>query len=431
MKISVCRTFAMSAMLLSSVAWASVDELATEYVKMVLAVGAHDPVYVDAYYGPDELRKGIDSESWPLAKIVERARSLRTELASVKSEDNLASQLRKHYLKKQITALIFHAQQLQKKNSGKPYQRDFDQEAVALYDTLPPTYDYAKFDKALQNLDALLPGDGELQERINTLLDSVTIPKDKIDIVFKRAIKGCRDNTLVSMSLPKHESFTIEYVNDKAWSGYNWYQGNANSLIQVNTDFPIRISRAVDLGCHEGYPGHHTYNAKLESELVNKRGWVELSVYPLFSPQSLIAEGSANYGIEMAYPGKAKMEFETKHLFPLAGIDPSKAVIFERYQKLAKELNYAGNEVARDYINGVISREEAIQLQAKYALEGMAKAEQRIRFVEKYGAYVINYNWGKDLVADYVRSKSNDPETRWAVFSDLLSSPRVPSSLSW
>ncbi len=55
---------------------------------------------------------------------------------------------------------------------------------------------------------------------------------------------------------------------------------------QVNTDLPVYIDRAVDLACHEGYPGHHVYNALLEKHLVRDRGWVEFSIYPLFSPQS-------------------------------------------------------------------------------------------------------------------------------------------------
>ena len=68
----------------------------------------------------------------------------------------------------------------------------------------------------------------------------------------------------------------------------------AQSLIQLNTGFPMHISKAVDLSCHEGYPAHHAFNALLEKNLVEDQGWIEYSLYPLFSPQSLIAEGSGN-----------------------------------------------------------------------------------------------------------------------------------------
>ena len=114
------------------------------------------------------------------------------------------------------------------------------------------------------------------------------------------------------VELPPDESFTVEYVTNKSWSGYNWYQGNFRSLIQVNTDLPIYIDRAIDLACHEGYPGHHVYNALLEKRLVRDRGWVESSVYALFSPQSLIAEGTANYGIEVTFPGRGSTRLRAR-----------------------------------------------------------------------------------------------------------------------
>ena len=126
--------------------------------------------------------------------------------------------------------------------------------------------------------------------------------------------------TLPHAELPAGESFTVEFVTNKSWSGYNWYQGNYRSLIQVNTDLPIYIDRAVDLACHEGIPGHHVYNALLEKHLMRDRGWVEASVYALFSPQSLIAEGTANYGIEVAFPGDERLAFERDVLFPAAGL---------------------------------------------------------------------------------------------------------------
>ncbi len=127
------------------------------------------------------------------------------------------------------------------------------------------------------------------------------------------------------VALPAGERFTLEYVTDKPWSGYNWYQGNYRSLIQVNTDLPIYIDRALDLACHEGYPGHHVFNALREQVLVRQRGWVEYSVYPLFSPSSLIAEGSANYGIELAFTIASRMSGTPTPVFPLAGIAPEQS----------------------------------------------------------------------------------------------------------
>ncbi len=307
---------------------------------------------------------------------------------------------------------------------------DFDQESKVLYNTQAPTHELTDFDNTLAKLDKMLPGSKPLSEKANAFKAQFVIPKDKLKSVFDIAIAECRKRTQAFVDLLPEENFKLEFVSDKPWSGYNWYKGNSFSLIQVNTELPIYISRAVDLGCHEGYPGHHTYNALLEANLVKKRGWIEFSVYPLFSAQSVIAEGSANYGIEMAFPGNEKNEFEKQALFPVAGIDPELAEQFAAFTQLTAELSYAGNEIARRYLNKKIERQEAVELLQKYTLVSPEKASQRVDFYDTYGAYVINYNWGKELVKQWVESgKDQSTEGRWKRFSQLLSSPRLPSTL--
>ena len=58
------------------------------------------------------------------------------------------------------------------------------------------------------------------------------------------------------------------------------------------------------------------------------------------------------------------------------------------------------------------------------------RAEQRLKFIEQYRSYVINYNLGKDLVKTYIESLADgSTEKRWQSFADLISSPRLPSGL--
>jgi len=248
--------------------------------------------------------------------------------------------------------------------------------------------------------------------------------------VFKTAIGACRERTLKHIALPKEENFTVEYVAGKSWSGYNWYQGGFRSLIQVNTDLPVYIDRAIDLACHEGYPGHHVYNALLEKHLVKDRGWREFTIYPLFSPQSLIAEGTANYGIAVAFPGDERIAYEQKELFPAAGLDPSRAREYYEVQGLVEKLAFAVNEAARRYINKEIDAAQAAAWLEQYALMPRARAQQRVRFFDQYRSYVINYNLGKDMVAKYIEGKAQgDATRRWQEFEKLLSSPRLPSGL--
>ncbi len=200
----------------------------------------------------------------------------------------------------------------------------------------------------------------------------------------------------------------------------------------MNTDLPIYIDRAIDLACHEGYPGHHVYNALLEKHLVRDREWMEFTVYPLFSPQSLIAEGTANYGIEVAFPAAERLGFERDVLFPLARLDAGRAKDDYDTMALVDQLSYAGNEAARRYLDGEIDAKAAVDWLERYALMPRARAEQRVKFFDQYRSYVINYNLGKDLVRVFVEQRTRKdaaPTRKWREFAALLSSPRLPSTL--
>jgi len=401
------------------------EEISEEYVKLVLALGEHDSSYVDAYYGPKEWPQEVKNNKHSLNDIVTTADKL-IHLMKSKTSDQEIVKLRISYLQVQLGAL--RAKALMMRDKTNP---DFDTQSKALYDTQAPKIEFSEFDKILAELDKLLPGKQPLVEKAKSFADQFIIPRDKLSKVFNLAIEECKARTQQFVKLLENENFKLEYVENKPWSGYNWYKGDAFSLIQINAELPIYISKAVDLGCHEGYPGHHTYNALLEANLVKKRGWLEFSVYPLFSPQSLIAEGTANYGIELAFPGKEKIEYEKAVLFPAAGIDPKLAESYHQYSKLTSKLKYAGNEVARLYLNGKLSREDAIPMLQQYTLSTKKKAAQRVDFWNTYGAYVINYNWGKDLVKQWVESGDDQSqEARWKRFSELLSSPRLPSTLN-
>jgi hypothetical protein len=405
---------------------ATMNELAEQYVKLVLAVGQHDADYVDAYYGPPDWRTAAAAARRPLADIERDAARVAAALAEQRppARDELLG-LRHRYLTTQLKSLRARVAML----GGQ--RLDFDAESTALYDALAPTHAEAEFGRVLAELERRLPGTGPLTERYETFRASFIIPKERLSAVFDAAIAGCRERTARHVELPPGETFTLEYVTNKSWSGYNWYQGNYRSLIQINTDLPIYIDRAIDLACHEGYPGHHVYNVLLEKNLVRDRGWVEHCVYPLFSPQSLIAEGTANYGIEVAFPDEERRAFERDVLFPAAGLDAARVAEYYDVAELVQMLSYAGNEAARRYRNGAIDAAGAAKWLETYGLYSPARATQRVRFIDQYGAYVINYNLGKDLVASYVeRHAGADPEGRWREFARLISSPRLPSGLS-
>jgi hypothetical protein len=401
----------------------SVQAIAETYAKLVLALGQHDPDYVDAYYGPPGWKK---QEKKPLDAIARDATRLLDQLTKIPKPTDEMEQLRCRYLTKQLSALQARVRML----NGAHLK--FDEESQALYDAVAPSFPDAHFQEILARLEPKLPGDGPLLQRYEKWRQAFVIPKDKLDTVFQLAIKACRERTLAHIKLPSDENFSVEYVTNKPWGGYNWYRGNYHSVIQVNTDLPVYIDRAIDLAAHEGYPGHHVYNALLEKNLVRDRGWVEFSVYALFSPQSLIAEGTANFGREVVFTKPERLEFEKKVLWPAAGIDPSRVEEFYEVQDLVKKLGYATNEAARRYLNGDINVEAAAAWLQKYALMDEKRAKQSTKFIEKYRSYVINYNLGEDMVRSYIEKgggTADQPEQRWREFEQLLASPRLPGDI--
>ncbi|MCB0688103.1 MAG: hypothetical protein KDC53_16310 [Saprospiraceae bacterium] len=401
------------------------DIIAEKYVKTALRIGQYDKDFIDAYYGPEEWKPNRkESDTLPLT-LVSEVQSLIDQINELPIPNSTLDIARLYTLRKQIIAMQTKLLML----AGKHY--DFDDEALLLYDISPPHFDFSYFDTLLNRLDRFVPGQGALSDKYENFTRKFIIPKERLDTVFKTAIQEARRRTKLHFDLPADESFTLEYVTGKSWSGYNYYQGNSHSLIQINTDFPIYIERALDLACHEGYPGHHVYNSLLEQNLVTDKGWVEFSLYPLFSPQSFIAEGSANYGIKLAFPRDEKIRFEKEVLYPLANLDTSLAEKYAEVQKLRSKLNYAGNEIARLYLNGTWTRDEAASALEKYLLYEPERAMQRVQFIKQYRTYVINYNVGEDVIANYIRQEAGmDYSKRWDVFGHLLSNPMTASMIS-
>ena len=406
----------------------SIEVIAEEYVRLVLQVGQYDSAVVDAYFGPEEWKPNEQKAAiFPEETLVNSANDLLSKCKTLLESKSPNLNIRRvEMLQKQLIALRTKVQMI----GGKTYS--FDEEAALLYDAEPPFYPLSYFDKLLDDMDQLLNGDAVLSSRYTKFMEQFIIPKNMLDSVFSVATAESRAITKQYLDLPTQENFVLEYVNDKVWSGYNYYQGDSQSLIQINTDFPIHIDRAIDLASHEGYPGHHIYMMLLDQNLVNTKGWMEYSVYPLFSPLSFISEGSANYGIDMVFPGEKRLAFERDVLFPIVGISKMKAEKFHKVQELKAKLKYAENEIARRYLNGIIEREEAVGMIETYLLFSPKKAIQRLNFIETNRSYVINYNLGRDQVAKHMKLSGADPELpekRWQIFKELLSNPYSSSTL--
>ncbi|MDZ3830499.1 MAG: hypothetical protein U0S50_01615 [Sphingopyxis sp.] len=403
---------------------AALDTVADSYLRLTLETGTHEAGYVDAYYGPAVLMEAAKAAPRDKGALITEARALMSQLD--KLTPRLTDPMEKRrtaFLRAQLRAAETRLLMMQ----GTRFP--FIEEAQRLFGVRPALKPLTSYDAALAKIEALVPGDGPLAERVETFLDGFTIPKDRLQPVFDAAIARCRGRSAAHIAMPDGESFRLEFVTGKSWSGYNYYQGRYHSLIQVNTDLPIRLSRALDLGCHEGYPGHHLFNMKLEEQLVEQRGWQEFSVYPLYSPQSLIAEGSANYGITLSFPGAAKADTERDILMPIAGMSPPSDDRYWQLLDATKALSGARLTIAQQYLDGEIDRATAVTLTQKYQLVSAKRAEQSVSFTDQYRSYVINYGLGEAMVRAHVERGNPDRDEMWRRMAHIVSEPTLPSDL--
>jgi hypothetical protein len=406
----------------------SLDVLARDYLAIQLAIGEKDPGYVDAYYGPPELaeRAAARDAETTLGELQARVVALDATLRLIETDPGTLEAERVRYLRAMLGSAKVRLRML------RGEEISFQDEAEGLFGVRPELIDLTTLDPVLARIEELVPGDpsdGPLNERLNAYQDRFIIPNEALRAVIDAAVAECRARTLPHIPLPTSESFSLSLVTDKPWGGFNYYQGDYHSVIEINTDLPTRLDRAVDVGCHEAYPGHHVYSTLIERDRVNALGQVEFTLLPLYSPRAIISEGSAEYGVKLAFPGDSQMAYERDVLAPLAGIDASDIEQYYELREALKDLSGAYYTLAAAYLDETMTPEQVIEASMRYRLQSRERAEQSLRFMDTYRSYVINYGLGEEIVGAAVEAGDADMETRWQRFIGILSTPTLPEDL--
>jgi hypothetical protein len=392
-----------------------INAVAESYVKLVLAVGRHDDNYVDAYYGPpawkEEAARGTPV---PLAELLDRTRALRKDLAAAHGAED-----RTRFLDKQLVAVETHLRRL----SGE--RMTLTEECRGLFDADPPHHDVATFQAAHDALERLVPGDGPLGARIEALRKAVYIPKDRIQATLQAALEAARSANAPFVKLPPSERFEAVLVTGKPWGAYNWYLGDFASRIELNTDLPTELNGLLGTMCHEGYPGHHVYNVLLEDRLVKARGYVEYTVYPLYSPQSLLAEGTANAGMDIVFTDDERRRALTERLAPVAGIPREPILELDSLRDAFHAMRYVNGEAARMLLDEGKPEDEVAAFVARWGLVTEEKSKKAVQFAKTYRSYVFNYSLGEDIVREWIGTGPDRRERFYAI----LDRPVVPSDL--
>lgn len=400
------------------------NQVAEQYVRLGLSLAAHDPLPI-FFFGPEEWRTEAGKQKKPLGELKAQVDRLIAHMQAVQSPEEPSDAERHAALMGRLISMRTRIDMLM-----GHFPESFEEELRLMYGVTVPRRDEAHFLELTSRLDKLVPGEGELAVRVERFRDQFRIPVDRLEPVMIAAMDECHKRTVGKLELPANEQAKLILVQNKPWVGFTLYKGNSISEILINKDVPVHIDRAIELGCHEAYPGHHVHATLIDAGLVRSRHWMEYTLITLYGPQAIIAEGVASYAEDLVFTPSERLHFEKTKLMPLAGLDASTLEAYNRYREIKHELNYARNEVARRYLYEGMSREEAVAWLRKFGLETEGTAIQRMNFIDAMRAYVVSYNYGKDLVGAYIkRMAGDDVDKRWAAYTSLITRPVIPSDL--
>jgi len=368
----------------------SLDEDARQYVRLAVALGERDPDSLDFYAGPADAVADIRRSPPPLAAIKREAEALSARIGA-RDDAHPAERERAAALVRDLAAIAARIDLLIGVRLG------YDQESLAFFGIAPEPIDDRGLEAIRSRIAVLAGGSGRLVDRYAAFASRFTIPPDRLEAVMTAALDACRRATVAQIALPPGERATLEFVHDRPWSAFSRYLGGAHSVIQVNADFRFTIDQALQIACHEGYPGHHTRNT-----LRTAASGAERSVQLTFSPESLLSEASAMLAADVAFSSDERIGVERDRLFPLANLAAADAASHVEVERLAGELQPVQADVARRYLDGQLEfARAAAELEARALVP---HAEAQIKYINEFRSYVTTYTTGRATFAARLRA---------------------------
>ena len=395
----------------------SIDSMVEQYIRLAVALGERDPDSLDFYFGPEGLVAESRRQPPKSADIAKQAASL-GELVGKLDQGGMSAEGKRRaaFLQMQLNAMRLRAEML----SGAT--RPFDEEGKTLFG-VDAGVDAGQQQRAetRKEIARMLGGSRNPAQAYSAFERQFVVSPDKVPAVMKAALQECRTATLQRVVMPVGERVEVEYVFHKPWSGFSRYLGGGHSVIQINMDFPHTVDQILTLACHEGYPGHHVFNTLRDQSLVQRDHEQEWQVQPTFSPQSLVSEAAASYAAEIVFTPEERLHVERDILFPLAGVDRSKAEQYLKVEGMVDSLDTATPGIARDYLDGRLEFVRAADALEHETL--MEHGETLLLYLNEYRTYMLTYTVGRDMVRRIVEQGNPSTEVRWQRYVELMKRP--------
>jgi len=246
-----------------------IDLFIKEYILLALRINRIFDGYVDAYYGPSELKEMIENEPIRSAtKLINETQTLQKKLAQ-----KINDSIRQRYIGANLKAMEAFLTIL----SGKKV--DFIEQVNAIIGVTPDIFpNEREFYDLQEQFNQSYLGVGTLNERMETYKERRQIPINEIIPKFKRALEIASNRTkeLFPDLLPDSKLCEVKLTKEQVgWSFFNNYKGNFKSVIEINQFQPLYWTTFLPGAAHEGYPGHHTEFTVKNDLFFNKLNWSE------------------------------------------------------------------------------------------------------------------------------------------------------------
>ena len=405
----------------------SPDPVAHDYLLLALRLDQHIPGFVDAYFGPADLKARADIEELrPPARLVSDAGALLERIAADVTEPD-----RRDWLTAQVVAFRTHAEALA--GHGLPYLDHVER----CFAWRPVRRDEAVFDDAAAAIDALLPGPGSVAARLDAWDERFTIPPDRLTDVIDWLVATFRSRAAAQFAVPDGEDLRVRLVSKQPWTGYNWYDGGRRSRFDLNTDLPVRCAELIHVAAHETYPGHHLEHVSKEAHLVDGLHRLEASVQTINTPECLISEGLADLGHRFASPaateadlmievyGRAGLAIATDRPAARAAAETSVALLGPRRRLSESRVNAA----LMRHADGR-SHDEVLAWLERVGRYAPAVAAKRLEFIEHplWRTYVFVYHEGEALLRQWLEAAPEPDQA--ARFGVLLREQLTPATIA-
>lgn len=383
------------------------DAQAEAYVRIVLALGERDRDSLDFYAGPPEWQREVRAANAPLPAVRQSALDLRAAIARDDGSETPDGG-RRRFLLRQLDAVVARVDVLA--GAGWSFARESRELFGVDVPPLPPSADLVGI---RGELDRRLPGVGPLGRRFAEYERRFVVAPSRLDAVMTRALELCRRATRAQISLPDGEGVRVEYGARMPWSAFTTYEGRAQSRIRVRAGVGLTVDGALQLACHEAYPGHHTIDTLIDATFPDR---VELSVVPLFSPFAFATEAAASYAPALAFTPDERLRVERDELFPLAGIDPALAADSLATARLVEALRPVEGAIAQRFVDGDLEFARAAAALEDEAL--VPSADATLKFLNEFRSYGVTYTLGRDRVASAIEAAGagGGPDDRWRAY---------------